>query len=88
MSRAQKIGIAALALMLALWFPPTRAVILFALPLGKGVDDFIAIVALWIGTFLLAWDRFFKGGTDKQKFIFALIMTIATGLFVAWLFVL
>ena len=39
---------------LALWFPPTRGLILYILPLGSGVDDLIFILALGAGLSLYA----------------------------------
>jgi hypothetical protein len=41
----KKLGIVALIVFLAFVFPVTRRAVLFILPLGKGVDDMIVLVA-------------------------------------------
>ena len=36
------------ALLLLMLFPPTRAVLLFVLPLGSGIDDLIFFILLFV----------------------------------------
>jgi hypothetical protein len=43
----------ALAVALVMWNPTTRAIVLFILPLGSGIDDLIFILAL--GSALVIW---------------------------------
>ena len=38
---------------LLFWFPPTRAAILWVLPLGSGVDDFVFLCLLTLAFILL-----------------------------------
>lgn len=44
-----------LVLAWAIWFSPTRMVLLWLLPIGSGPDDFIQAAALIFGGILLAW---------------------------------
>jgi len=53
----RNVGLVLLGLALLLWFPMTRAVILFILPLGSGFDDLIFVAAAGIGVFILALDK-------------------------------
>ena len=60
-SHRQKVtAMAFIALVVALlfWFPPTRMIILFVLPLGSGFDDLIFIGALLLTGLFFAF-RFF-----------------------------
>lgn len=47
MSNWTRLGVIAGLVSLALWIPFTRAVILFILPLGSGIDDLIFFAALF-----------------------------------------
>lgn len=54
MSRYRKWGAILLVIALVMWNPYSRAVVLWILPLGSGVDDIIAVAAaLAGGTFML-----------------------------------
>jgi hypothetical protein len=44
------IGLVAAGIALAMFLPPVRALVLFILPLGSGVDDIVFILALIIAT--------------------------------------
>ena len=50
----RRLAIALIALGLVLWFPLTRGLVLFILPLGSGLDDLIFILALGAGLSLYA----------------------------------
>ena len=45
MNKTTKTLVIALVILLLFWNPMTRAVILFILPLGSGVDDLVMIAA-------------------------------------------
>lgn len=50
MSNWAKTMIVLAALLLLMLFPPTRAVLLFILPLGSGIDDLIFFILLFAFT--------------------------------------
>ena len=55
MTRKQLRNVAAALVVIALafWHPATRAVVLFILPLGRGIDDFVVMAGLLAGIVFL-----------------------------------
>ena len=49
------IGIAALVIAWAIWWPPTRAILFWLLPLGSGIDDFFQAAVIIVGGVFLAF---------------------------------
>lgn len=53
----RKYAIFLIVLGLVFWFPLTRGLVLFLLPLGSGVDDLIFVIAMGAGLSLYALGR-------------------------------
>ncbi len=50
------VAVAALLFVILLWYPTTRQIIVFLLPLGSGYDDLLGLIGLIVGAiFLFSW---------------------------------
>jgi hypothetical protein len=63
------VGATLLLLSWLFWFPPTRAILVFLLPLGSGKDDVVVTVLFFVAIFIY-WTGLFTNLANIMKWLF------------------